>query len=121
VKLKILDFLAIAASLAAVAAFSIYAYAGGGTGTEAVIESSGDTWIYPLDETRTVRIRGPLGETTIEIGDGKAAVSDSPCPDKLCVLAGPIADPGQWIACLPNGVMVHIGGAGAEKYDDISY
>jgi hypothetical protein len=121
VKLRILDLAAIFASLAAVAGFSLYAYSGNGTAKQVVIESSGTTWIYQLDETRTMQIRGPLGVTTIAIGDGKAAVIDSPCPDKLCVLSGAISRPGQWVACLPNAVMMHIGGGSAEKLDDVSF
>ena len=115
-----LDYAAIAVSIAAVAVFSLYAYSGN-AGLELIIESSGNTWIYPLEETRTVRIRGPLGETIIEIGGGKAAVADSPCPDKLCVNAGPVSAPGQWVACLPNAVMIRIGGGDAEKLDDVSF
>jgi hypothetical protein len=120
VKLRVLDFAAIMASIAAVAFFSLYAYSGN-AGSELIIESSGSTWIYPLEETRTVRIRGPLGETIIEIGGGKAAVADSPCPDKLCVNAGPVAAPGQWVTCLPNAVMIRIGGRTVEKLDDVSF
>ncbi len=119
-KLRVLDYAAIAVSIAAVAVFSLYAYSGR-SGSELVIESAGSTWIYTLDETRTVAIRGPLGETIIQIGGGKAAVADSPCPDKLCVHAGPIASPGQWVACLPNAVMIRIGGAKAEELDDVSF
>jgi hypothetical protein len=120
VKLRALDYAAIVVSLAAVAAFSLFAYSGS-SGSELIIEASGSTWIYPLDETRTVRIHGPLGETIIEIGGGKAAVTDSPCPDKLCVHAGPVAAPGQWVACLPNAVMIRIGGRNAVELDDVSF
>ncbi len=86
-----------------------------------VIEASGAQWIYTLDQDRVERVRGPLGDTIVVIRDGAARVESSPCPDKLCVLAGAISRPGQWVACLPNKVMVRIGGSGAGKVDDVSF
>jgi hypothetical protein len=120
IKPKALDIAAVIVSICVTAGFSIYAYSGR-TGGQAVIESGGQTWLYSLDQDRTVQIPGPLGETKIRIGGGKAEFIDSPCPDKLCVLAGAIGQPGQWVACLPNGVMMHIGGGSADELDDVSF
>ncbi|MCX7655097.1 MAG: NusG domain II-containing protein [Treponemataceae bacterium] len=75
-----------------------------------VIEASGSRWVYPLSSTQHLVIPGPLGNTFVEIHDGEAHISDSPCPDKLCVAMGKLKKVGDWAACLPNRVFVRIAG-----------
>jgi hypothetical protein len=120
-KLRAVDYLAIMISLLAIGGFSLSAYAGRERTGEVVIEASGTQWIYPLDEDRRESVKGPLGNTIVVIRGGSASVEDSPCPDKLCVHMPAISRPGQWIACLPNGVFVRVRGTRSEKIDDISY
>jgi hypothetical protein len=62
----------------------------------------------PLDEDRLVSVRGSLGNSIVEIKDGKVHMKDSPCPRKLCVKQG-WTDRGS-ITCLPNGVVVTVSG-----------
>jgi hypothetical protein len=120
-KLRAVDYLAVLISLLVVGGFSLYAYTGRAGTAEVVIEASGSQWIYPLEPVRKETVMGPLGETVIAIENGRAAVVDSPCPDKLCVHMPAISKPGQWIACLPNRVFVRVRGTSGEKIDDISY
>ena len=120
-KLRFVDYIAIALSLLVVGGFSLYAYTGRSTGGDVVVEASGQQWIYPLGVNRTESVKGPLGDTIVVIKDGKAFVEDSPCPDKLCVHMPAISKPGQWIACLPNRVFVRVRGSSAEQVDDTSY
>ncbi len=74
------------------------------------VQITGETgeWIAPLDKEADYKIPGPLGETLVHIHDGTAAIIESPCKNKLCILAGAISQPNQWIACLPNKVFVRI-------------
>ncbi len=74
------------------------------------VQMTGETgeWIAPLDKDAKYEIPGPLGITVVHIHDGKAAIVDSPCKNKLCILAGAISEPNQWVACLPNKVFVRI-------------
>jgi hypothetical protein len=120
-KLKPFDFLAVLISLLVIGAFSLAAYGGRSTARDVVIEASGERWIYPLDVDRRERVAGPLGETIVTIRGGKAAVEDSPCPDKLCVHMPAISEPGQWIACLPNRVFVRVRGDSGQDVDQLSY
>ena len=110
-----------AISLLAISGFSVYAYAGRNKSGDVVIEAAGVQWIYPLNVDRTEAIKGPRGDTIVVIREGKAFVEDSPCPDKLCVHMPAISQPGQWIACLPNGVFVRVKGNNAQQVDRISY
>jgi hypothetical protein len=112
-RLRVLDAAIIAASAALVAASAAWAYAPGSGEARAVVKGRGGEWIYPLDEDREVRVEGPLGDTLIRIEAGAARIEDSPCPNKTCVATGAIARPGQWAACLPNGVLLRVEGGGA--------
>ena len=120
-KLKAFDYIAISVSLLVVGGFSVCAYAGRATTGDVVIEASGVEWIYPLNVDRTESVKGPIGETIVVITGGKAFVSDSPCPDKLCVHMPAISQPGGWIACLPNRVFVRVRGTSDQTIDELSY
>jgi len=60
------------------------------------------------DSRETLRLRGPLGETTVAIQNGKVWVVFSPCPDKTCIKMGKIPDNTDFIACIPNRVVIRL-------------
>lgn len=62
----------------------------------------------PLDTDRTIE----LEHLTVHISGGEVWVTDADCPDKTCVHTGRIARAGQSIVCLPNGIVITIGGDG---------
>jgi hypothetical protein len=62
----------------------------------------------PLSENRIVHVTGPIGETEVEIKDGKARVRKSPCNRKLCIKSGYIQYADRFAACLPNRVVVRV-------------
>jgi hypothetical protein len=107
--LKPLDFavLALLASLTILSGAA--AWAGGGEGAVTVKGPEG-RWVFPRSTGETLRVPGPLGETVVELKNGRARVLSSPCTNQLCVAAGVIHSGGQWIACLPNRVLVSISG-----------
>lgn len=109
-RLKVLDWVILAASAALVTGISAVAY--GGTSTESSVFISGPhgEWIYPLDKELRFEVEGPLGATVVEISGGKTHIEASPCPNQTCVASGSISLPGQWIACLPNKVFVRVEG-----------
>jgi hypothetical protein len=72
----------------------------------------------PLQEDRLVAVRGPLGESLIEIKDGRVRMKDSPCPDKICINQGWI-ERGA-IVCLPNKVVITVSG-GEEHLEGLGY
>jgi len=119
--LKPLDFLAGLLSLGLIVVFSLSAFETGANRVDTEIDAPGGKWIYPLDQSRIVRVEGPIGDTEIEILDGKVRVLDSPCPNKLCIRMGAISRSGSWIACLPNHIFVKIRSAKGEEVDAHSY
>jgi hypothetical protein len=44
----------------------------------------------------------------IAVLNGEVFVSESDCPDRLCIRQGKISRPGRMIVCLPNRVVVKI-------------
>ncbi|HUW70957.1 MAG TPA: NusG domain II-containing protein [bacterium] len=116
IRIKLLDVLILAVSIAALVALSVLVYGGAASETLVATADSGE-WVYPLSVSRTVEIPGKLGVTVVAIDHGQARIIDSPCANKLCVSSPPIGKTGEWSACLPNGVFIRI--EGAKKTDEI--
>ncbi|MDR3115727.1 MAG: NusG domain II-containing protein [Treponema sp.] len=115
---KPLDFGAIGLALGITIVATVYLYARRGTETRILIAGEGKQWIFPQDAGELVTVPGPLGDTVVKLEDGKAWVLSSPCTNQTCVGAGAIRAHGQWIACLPNKVLVSIGKSGTEGATD---
>jgi hypothetical protein len=64
-------------------------------------------YVLPLDKDTSVAVKGPLGNTLIEIKDRRVRVTDSPCRNKLCIRQGWVG--GGTIICLPNRVVITVG------------
>ena len=73
-----------------------------------------------LQEDRKLTVTGPLGETEIEVRDGRVRVVRSPGWRQLCVRRGWISRPGEALICLPNRVIVEIPGQ-RRDYDALVY
>ncbi|MCL2232731.1 MAG: NusG domain II-containing protein [Treponema sp.] len=79
-----------------------------------VIQGPNDrTWIFPLEDERTVRVRGILGDdTVVRISGGAVWAESSPCTNQICVNMGRISAGSLFpmVSCLPNHVMFRIEG-----------
>jgi len=106
--------------LCAAAVFFVFASSQNGGGYVSVQTSDG-IYRYPLDSDRLFTVTGPLGDTIIEIRDGKARIVDSACPNKTCTFQTPIDRSGSFIACLPNRVLLTVVGPALEEVDDVAY
>lgn len=94
-----------------------------GAGGEWVEIQTGDgpAQRFSLWEPRHVDVRGSRGETRVDIEAGRARVVDSPCDDRICLLAGWLERVGDTTACLPNGVVVTIAGRAGTRFDAINF
>ncbi|MGA2545163.1 MAG: NusG domain II-containing protein [Rectinemataceae bacterium] len=119
-RLKPLDIVIAIAAVGVIAFTAVVAYGPGGGQASAVLTGKGGEWVYPLSVDRVIRVAGPLGDTIVEIQNGAIRIKDSPCPNKTCIAAGSIERTGQWLACLPNQVMVRIEGRRADAGVDAS-
>lgn len=69
-------------------------------------------YILPADKEKSVSVEGPEGRTVVEIRDHRVRVTESPCQNKLCIKQGWVESGA--IVCLPNRVVITIGGQGNE-------
>lgn len=117
--MKLLDVLLLTAVLGAAVFFGIKVYGNQGEKPRIIIESPSGTWMYNLDRDISVDIPGALGDSTVEIRDGKARIVKSPCPNQTCVAAPGIFRSGEWNACLPNKVIIRVDTGKKEMEDEI--
>ena len=61
-----------------------------------------------LYENRLFKVKGKLGESELQVMDGKIRFLSSPCDGKQCIYQGWISQSGEIAACVPNGVSVRI-------------
>lgn len=107
---KILDIAAFILGVMAVVFISATVYSDKGGSLYVHITGETGEWIEPLNVDKEIEVPGPLGATYVHIENNAAAITDSPCKNKLCIAMGAISQMNQWIACLPNNVFVRIEG-----------
>jgi len=110
-KLKPFDIPVIVLAAALTVIIGLKAYGRGTESLRVVVRGPDKTWIFPLEAEERISVAGPLGETVVEISEGRAAIVSSPCNGQTCVAAGELSRNGQWAACLPNRVSILIEGA----------
>lgn len=107
--------------LCAVAVFFVFASSQNSGSGYVSVQTSDGIYRYSLDSDRLFTITGPLGDTIIEIRDGKARIIDSACSTKTCTFQTPIDRSGSFIACLPNHILLTVVGSMNEEVDDVAY
>lgn len=77
-------------------------------GDKVVIEADGKI-IKTFDLNENVQyIYEDKYKNIITVSNGEACISDSNCPDKICVNSGRIKNSNEIICCLPNKLIVRI-------------
>ncbi|MDR0998566.1 MAG: NusG domain II-containing protein [Treponema sp.] len=113
------DFVVLALALGALVFSAARVYAGPSVPATVTVQAGGSRWVFPLEEETVFTAQGPLGDTVVELRGKSARVLSSPCTNQTCVAQGSIHGHGQWLACLPNRVMVSISGGGEEELDSV--
>lgn len=108
------------AGAAAVAALALNIHTGETVRTLRVTQAGHAHADYPAWRDRQIVVNGPLGETVIEIRDGRARVLRSPCTRKICLRAGWLDAAGDAAACVPNRVSIALLGDDA-RFDAINF
>ena len=65
---------------------------------------------YSLEEERLITIEGAIGDSIIEIRQGKARFIHSSCRNQFCVFHGWLTIAGDTSACLPNRISIRLKG-----------
>ena len=85
-----------------------------GSGAQAVVTVEGrEVGRYPLSKNGTFPLNG--GTNILVVENGEAWVSEANCPDKVCMGMGKISRNGEFIACLPNRLLVVVEGAAEDS------
>ena len=92
-----------------------------GAASEARIYLEGERALtLALSEDGHHRLNGPLGETLLEIRDGRIRFLEAPCNERICLRRGWLRHNGESASCIPNRVHVQL--AGRERaYDSINF
>lgn len=115
------DWLAVIMAIALLPGLYSHYWGGSGPGEAVRISAGGQADItVPLTSNRRFTVHGPLGDSIIEVHDGRVRFLSSPCRGKQCVHTGWLAHAGDLAACLPNGIMVSITGRD-RRYDSINF
>ena len=116
-RLRFFDFVVFFLAAAITVVCIIKIYGKNESSLRIIIQGKEGSWVYPVNQSVLLDISGPLGNTTIELHEGKAQVVFSPCANQTCVSSGSIQHKGQWIACLPNAVFVRVEPLDGSKTD----
>ena len=119
--LKPLDLIIFIFSIAMILWTGIAVYAAPRKESQVIIRGQEKSWIFPLDAEEQIQVPGPLGNTLVEIREGKAAIISSPCGNQTCVERGSMYRHGQWTACLPNSVFLLIEGKDSDEPDAVAW
>ena len=65
-------------------------------------------FVGPLKSKTSVDLSGPLGKTHLVVDPQGARITSSPCPRKICMTMGPARNSTQFLACIPNRILVLI-------------
>jgi hypothetical protein len=81
----------------------------GSPGGIVLVEVEGKT-IEKMDlaESRVVRVEGAHGPLMVETKTGMVAVTESDCPQHICLRTGWRSQAGEIIVCVPNKTVVRI-------------
>lgn len=118
--IKKYDFIIIGLSIITIFCSLFFSFQKSSAKSFVVIQQENNKWIYPLDKDQQLSISGVLGVTNISIKENSVIFVDSPCENKTCVASNAISKNGEWIACLPNNVIVYIEATHSENETDIT-
>lgn len=106
-KLRTGDFIAGAVVVILAVAIWIFASPRSQKGDRVTVSRDGKV-IYelPLSEDRITE----LPECEVRIEHGRASITNSACPDKVCERSGSIKNSGEIIICVPNRISIEIPG-----------
>lgn len=76
--------------------------------------------VVALSPDRQLTVTGPLGNSIIEISNGKARFIHSPCNGKVCIHTGWLQQAGELAACLPNRISIQLLGT-HPRFDAINF
>lgn len=84
------------------------------------VECNGTDYKYSLQNDQKIILQGAIGPLTLVINNGKASITESTCKNQICVHMAPINRSGEFIACVPNKVLITVEGNENLEADDVA-
>ncbi|MCQ2604874.1 MAG: NusG domain II-containing protein [Spirochaetia bacterium] len=107
-RVKAADLIFIILSLALIAGSLLFIARHGNGTPRAIIKVRDTEYIYPLNMPQTLTFHGELGPATVIIRDNAVFFQESPCRDKICIHMGEGRKDGDFMACLPNRIIITV-------------
>lgn len=98
----------------ALASWPLAAAAAGKSAGTVIISGPAGSTTLPLAQDARLQVEGERGPLTVVIAEGAVRVTEADCPDHVCVKTGSVSAAGALVACVPNGVVVRVGGENDE-------
>jgi len=90
-------------------------------GRTAIVYCDGnEAGVLDLNEEQQFNVRGPMGESRLQVTGGTIQMVSSPCPHQICVKTGKIFRSKSMIVCVPNRILVRISGNDTDSLDAIT-
>lgn len=80
------------------------------SGANLCVKTPAGRFIYPLDKDTELDFEGVIGHTKVIIRGGQAWVTESACDNKNCIFMGKLSRSTDFVACLPNAVILTVEG-----------
>jgi hypothetical protein len=121
IKMKIGDWLILVLSLMLIPlSWSMTKHQSGTSSAIEINVSDQQPLTYSIKKDQAIQVAGKLGNSIIEIHNGKVRFSHSPCNSKVCILSGWHQHSGDHIVCLPNKVSVSLLSQ-EDRFDGINF
>lgn len=75
---------------------------------------------YSLNQNKTLRIKGAVGHSIIDIHQGQVRFKHAPCNHQYCVRQGWLNKANQIAICLPNQMSIELIGSD-KNFDTLNY
>jgi len=76
---------------------------------------------YDLNQTKEIHLHGSIGDSIIQIEQGKVRFKQSPCNNQYCLHQGWLSRAGQVAICIPNQVSLQLISNRGPEYDSLNY
>lgn len=116
-RLTVWDLCILAAAV--LCAMTLLFFPRGEAGQICIVSWDGGEVTLPLAKTDTLVLESGGIHVTIAVENGGVRVTESGCPDGVCMAAGEIRHGGEILVCVPADVVIRIPDAGESEGDFI--
>lgn len=118
--LRTADWVVVIGACALVGALAVLTWRPAGPAQWLEVHGPGGMQRVALEQDTTITVAGRIGDSAIEIADGRARFVAAPCRNRVCIATGWLERRDDFAACVPNGVSLRLAVDGL-RYDSINH